>query len=67
MLGPLLCCWRCRRGLLSVVRGALELLELLMAVQGALELLELEEMLTWMVLRSGLLSMLPLRLQASLE
>ena len=68
VLDLLLRCWRCRRGLLStlrgalgllellrVVRGALELLGLRMAVRGALEQVGLEEMLTWMVLRSGLL------------
>ena len=59
------------------MRGALGLLKLLMAmrgapvllraVRGALELVGLEEMLTWMVLRSGLPLMLLLRLRASLD
>ena len=52
--------------LLMAVPGAMELLGLLMVVQKALELLSLEEMLTWMVLRSGLLSTLLLRLRAFL-
>ena len=53
-------------GLLELLRAVQGALELLMAVREALELLGLEEMLTWMVLRSGLLSTLPLRLRASL-
>ena len=52
--------------LLMAVWGALVLL-VLEAVQGALELLELEEKLTWMALRPGLLSTLPLHFRASLE
>ena len=47
------------------VPRALGLLELMMAVLGALELSGLNEMWTWMVLRSGLLVVLPLRLRAS--